>query len=79
MKKKKTVKARSDKILGHKSLNKFKTHIGSFKNKEYNFKNSSLIFGYYGIKCYSKNLLETPQIMLLKLKLFKMFKGIAQV
>lgn len=79
MKKKKSVKARRDKVLGHKSANKHKTHIGSFKNKEYSLKNSTLLFGYYGLKCYSKNLLETPQIMLLKAKLLKMFKGIAQV
>lgn len=73
------IKARYDKILGHESVNKFKTHIGSFKNKEYNFKNASLLFGYYGIKSYSKNLLDTPQIMLIKFKLLKIFKDVAQV
>ena len=51
----------------------------TFKNKEYSYKNSSLLFGKFGIQALSKGVLKVRELIPMKFFLSKIFKGIAKV
>jgi len=51
----------------------------TFKNKEYSFSNSKLIFGTCGIKILGKGILVVKELIPLKNYLMRILKGTAKV
>jgi hypothetical protein len=66
-------------MKGYIGSGRKRTQTGTFKNKEYSEKTSSLTFGHHGIKILSKGILVVKELIPLKRFLLKIFKGIAKV
>jgi hypothetical protein len=64
---------------GYIAYERRRTQQRTFKNKEYSFSNSKLIFGTSGIKLLGKGFLVVRELIPLKNYLMKTFKGIAKV